>query len=106
METYNSDDTRIRARDRASRMLNRITAGAAFSAIAGEGLLGGVSAHLIPGTAAITPAAATATSPSASTSGSTSTSTSSGISASSGGELFEKLRRRSVRRVIVMAVDE
>jgi hypothetical protein len=78
MENDNTNDTRIRARDSASRMLNRITAGVAFSAVAGVGLLGAVSAHVILGVATSTQVASSSASTS---SGSTTTSgtTSSGV---------------------------
>jgi hypothetical protein len=41
---------RIQARDAAMRLLNRITVGVAFGAVAGVGLLGAVSAQTVPGT--------------------------------------------------------
>ncbi|MEA2655498.1 MAG: hypothetical protein QOI23_863, partial [Chloroflexota bacterium] len=72
MENENMTDKRIQARDAASRMLNRLTAGLAFGAVAGVGLFSAVSAYTIPGTASTT-AGATASTPT--TSGSTSTST-------------------------------
>jgi hypothetical protein len=49
MQNDQANDPRIRARDAATRMLNRITAGVAFGAIAGVGLVGAVSAYTIPG---------------------------------------------------------
>lgn len=52
MEKGDITDKRIQARDAATRMLNRMTAGLAFGAIAGVGLLGAVGAYTIPGTAA------------------------------------------------------
>jgi hypothetical protein len=68
-------DKRIQARDAATRTLNRLTAGLAFGAVAGVGLLGAVSAYTIPGT--------TTTSSGAIASSSTSTGTSStGLQAS------------------------
>jgi hypothetical protein len=66
MENEKMTDKRIRARDAAAKLLNRLTAGLAFGAIASVGILGAVSAYTIPGTAT----ASTAT-----TSGTTSTST-------------------------------
>jgi hypothetical protein len=42
-------DPRIRARDEAMRMVNRISAGVAIGAVAGVGLFGIVSAETIPG---------------------------------------------------------
>jgi len=41
---------RIQARDAAMCLLNRITVGVAFGAVAGVGLLGAVSAQTVPGT--------------------------------------------------------
>jgi hypothetical protein len=68
MESNTQD--RIRARDAAFRLLNRLTTGAAVGALAGVGVFGAVSASTIPGI--------TTTSQSASTTTSTSTSTSTG----------------------------
>ena len=79
MENKNITDKRIRARDAATRTLNRLTAGLAFGAVAGVGLLGAVSAYTIPGTAATSSGATAST---ATSSGTTSTSTSSGLQAS------------------------
>jgi hypothetical protein len=50
METASHTVSRIQTRNAAMRMLNRLTAGVAFTAVAGVGLLGAVSAHTIPGT--------------------------------------------------------
>ena len=69
MENDKMTDKRIQARDAATRTLNRLTAGLAFGAVAGVGLLGAVSAYTIPGTAT--------TSSGATASASTSTGTSS-----------------------------
>ena len=66
---------RIRARDAAFRLLNRLTTGAAVGALAGVGVFGAVSASTIPGI--------TTTSQSASTTTSTSTSTGTGLGSSS-----------------------
>ena len=57
-------DKRIQARDAATRMLNRLTAGLAFGAIAGVGILSTISAYTVPGntTAYSAAAASTATS--------------------------------------------
>jgi hypothetical protein len=75
MENDKMGDKRIQARDAATRTLNRLTAGLAFGAVAGVGLLGAVSAYTIPGT--------TTTSSGAIASSSTSTGTSStGLQAS------------------------
>jgi hypothetical protein len=73
-----TNETRVRARDAAARMLNRITAGVAFGALAGVGLLGVVSAYTIPGLASESSGATASTSTS---SGSTST----GLQSSTGG---------------------
>ena len=73
-----TNETRIRARDAAARMLNRITAGVAFGAVAGVGLLGVVSAYSIPGIVLDSSGATASTSTS---SGSTST----GLQSSTGG---------------------
>lgn len=81
MENKKMTDKRIRARDAANRMLSRLTAGLAFGAVAGVGLLGAVSAHTIPRTAATSTGAIASTSTS-SGSTSTSTSTSTGLQAS------------------------
>jgi hypothetical protein len=78
METDNTNDTRIRARDAAARMLNRVTAGVAFGAVAGVGLLGLVSAYTIPG---IVSDSSGATASASTSSGSTST----GLQSSTGG---------------------
>ncbi|HVS48389.1 MAG TPA: hypothetical protein VHJ99_05765 [Candidatus Dormibacteraeota bacterium] len=79
---------KIRARDRALSMLNRLTAGAAFAAVAGVGILGAVSANTIPGTATASSTAAasstTATSSSSSSSGSVSSSSGTGVAVSGG----------------------
>jgi hypothetical protein len=63
-------------------MLNRVTAGVAFGAVAGVGLLGAVSAYTIPGIASDSSGATAST---VTSSGSTSTSTSSGLQSSSSG---------------------
>lgn len=84
MQDDRTDDRRIRARDAAATLLSRVTAGVAFGAIAGVGLLGGISAYTFPGVAASTGATASV---STTTSGSTSTgvqSSSTGVSSSSG----------------------
>ena len=80
MENDNAKDPRIRARDAATRMLNRITAGVAFGAIAGVGLVGAVSAYTIPGVVSSTQGATA----SASTSSSALQSPSTSVSSSSG----------------------
>jgi len=68
-------DKRILARDAATRMLNRLTAGLAFGAIAGVGILGAVSAYTIPGNANTSSGATATTSTSSGT-------TSTGVQAS------------------------
>jgi hypothetical protein len=50
METKDTTQDRVRARDAAIRLLNRLTTGAAASAVIGVGLFGAVSAYTIPGT--------------------------------------------------------
>ena len=82
MENENTTDKRIQARDSATRMLNRLTAGLAFGAVAGVGLLGAVSAYTIPGTVATSTGATASTSTSSGTT-STSTGTTSGLGSSS-----------------------
>ena len=77
MENEETIQVRVRARDAALRLLNRLTTGAAVSALVGVGLFGAVSAHTIPG-AASTATASSSTSTTSSSS-STSTSTSSGL---------------------------
>ena len=52
MENTKDALTRVQARNAALQMLNRLTAGVAFAAVAGVGLLGVVSAHTIPGVSA------------------------------------------------------
>jgi hypothetical protein len=69
MESENITNGRIHARDAATRMLHRLTAGLAFGAIAGVGILGAVSASTIPGTTATSSGATASTSmPSSTTS--------------------------------------
>ena len=76
METKDTTQDRVRARDAAMRLLNRLTTGAAVSALIGVGLFGAVSAYTIPGSTTSS-SAGTST-----TSSSTSTSTSSGLQSS------------------------
>lgn len=83
---------RIQTRNGALQMLNRLTAGVVFAAVAGVGLLGVVSAHTIPGASssstASTTGASTATSSTStgvqSSSTSVSHSSSSGVAVSGG----------------------
>jgi hypothetical protein len=78
MEPKDTTQDRVRARDAAMRLLNRLTTGAAVSALIGVGLFGAVSASTIPGTTTGSTAGTSTTS----TSSSTSTSTSSGLQSS------------------------
>jgi hypothetical protein len=90
METDITSEKRIRARDAATRMLNRITAGVAFGAIASVGVAGAVSAYTIPGAAASSSGATASTSTGStstalqSSSGSVSSSSGSGVAVSGG----------------------
>jgi hypothetical protein len=79
MENKNTTDQRIRARDSATRMLNRLTAGLAFGAVAGVAIFGAVSAYTIPGA---TSTSSGATASTGTSSGTTSTGTGSGLQAS------------------------
>jgi len=78
---------KVRSRDRAFRLLNRLTAGVAFGSVAAVGTLSVVSALTIPGTSPFSQALTALTSTSSSTSSTSSTSsgltTSSGVSSSS-----------------------
>jgi len=76
---------RIRARDRALSLLNNMTAGIAFAAIAGVGVFGTVSALTIPGVSASSSSGNTASAATAASSSSTTTSSSSSSSSSSSG---------------------
>jgi hypothetical protein len=78
MDPKDTTQDRARARDAAMRLLNRLTTGAAVSALIGVGLFGAVSAYTIPGTKTSSTAGASTTS----TSSSTSTSTSAGLQSS------------------------
>jgi hypothetical protein len=80
MENKNATDQRIRARDSATKMLNRLTAGLAFGAIAGVAVLGAVSAYTIPGATSTSSSGATAST--GTSSGTTSTGTGSALQAS------------------------
>lgn len=62
---------RIKARDAAMRLMNRLTAGVAFAAIGGVGVFGLVSAHTVPSVSIST------------TTGTTTTTTTTGSSSSS-----------------------
>ena len=82
MENENMTDKRILARDAATRTLNRLTAGLAFGAVAGVGLLGAVSAYTIPGTAATSSGATASTATSSGTTSSSTGTSSTGLQAS------------------------
>jgi hypothetical protein len=84
MQNDDTSDTRIRARDAATRLLNRVTASVAFGAIAGVGLVGAVSAYTIPGVASATQGATASVSTSTGSTSSGLQSSSTGVSSSSG----------------------
>jgi hypothetical protein len=84
MENVQNEASRIKARDAAFRMLNRLTAGVAFAAVAGVGLLGAVSAHTIPGATSSTTSTASTSTGVQSSSTSVSSSSSSGVAVSGG----------------------
>ncbi len=75
-QNINGTAARIKARDAAMRMVNRLTAGVAFAAMGGVAVFGVVSAHTVPGASS---AISTASSSTTSASGSSS---SSGLTAS------------------------
>ena len=75
-------EKRIRARDAATRMLNRLTAGLAFGAIAGVGILGTVSAYTIPGNSTASSGATASTATNSGSTSSTSGTSTSGVQAS------------------------
>jgi len=77
MEIKDTTQERVQARDAAMRLLNRLTTGAAVSAVAGVALLGAFSAYTIPGTTSSSTASTSTTA-----SSSSSTSTSSGLQSS------------------------
>jgi len=78
MENTKAADARISARERALSLLNNMTAGIVFAALAGVGIFGAISEITIPGVSASSSTATSATSSSASTS------SSSGLQSSSG----------------------
>lgn len=85
VENVNHEASRIKARDAGFRMLNRITAGVAFGAVAGVGLLGVVSAHTTPGVTSSSTASTASTSTGVQSSAtSVSSSSSSGVAVSGG----------------------
>jgi hypothetical protein len=73
MDTKDTTQARVRARDAAMRLLNRLTTGAAISALIGVGLFGTIGANTIRGSATTASKSAASSSTSAS-SASTSTS--------------------------------
>ena len=89
MENVKTTDARIQARDAALRLLNRLTAGVAFAAVAGVGILGLVSAETYPGNSSSTTSTTSTTTTGSTTSTSATTgglrSTSTPTSSSSGG---------------------
>jgi len=85
MENAKNGASRVRARDAAVRTLNRLTAGVAFAAVVGVGMLGAVSAHTIPGvTSSSTTSTASTSSGVQSSSTSVSSSSSSAVAVSGG----------------------
>ena len=79
MEDEKTIAERIKARDSATRMLNRLTAGLVFGAVAGVGILGTVSAYTLPGTPATSSGATASTSIASGSTSSTSGTTSTGV---------------------------
>ncbi|TMD11719.1 MAG: hypothetical protein E6I96_14335 [Chloroflexi bacterium] len=84
MERATQTEIRVRARDAALRLLNRLTVGAAFAAVAGVGLFSAVSAATIGGSSSAADSSSTSSSTSASSTSSTSSSSSSSLQNSSG----------------------
>jgi hypothetical protein len=86
MQSNQPNDTRIRARNAATRMLNTVTTGVVFAAVAGVGLFGAMSAFTIPGVATYSTGAtaSTSTSTGSTSGGLQSPSTTVGSSSSSG----------------------
>jgi hypothetical protein len=84
MQNAKNEASRIKVREAAFRMLNRLTAGVAFAAVAGVGLLGAVSAHTVPGAASSTTSTASTSTGVQSSSTSVSSSSSSGVAVSGG----------------------
>jgi hypothetical protein len=82
VETKDTTQDRVRARDSAMRLLNRLTTGAALSAVMGVGLFGAVSAYTIPGTKTTSASATASASATSNSSSSTATTTSSGLQSS------------------------
>lgn len=79
----NGTNVRIRSRDAAMRLLNRLTAGVAFAAIGGVGMFAAVSAHTFPATISSISTASSSTGTSTSTSSSSLQSSSTPVSSSS-----------------------
>jgi hypothetical protein len=84
METRDTTQDRVRARDAAMRLLNRLTTGAAVSAVIGVGLFGAVSAYTIPGTASTSTSTASSSSSASSSPGLQTSTTPVNSSSSSG----------------------
>jgi hypothetical protein len=85
MGNAKNEATRIQARNAAFKMLNRVTAGVAFAAMAGVGLLSAVSAHTIPGLASSSPPSSTTASNATGVSSAATSTSSTGIQSSSTG---------------------
>ena len=74
---------RISARDRADRLINKLTAGVALTAVGALGVFAAVGANTVPGSSGSTAGATASTSASTSSSASAVQSTSSSVSSSS-----------------------
>ena len=84
MENTKAADVRIGARDRALSLLNNMTAGIAFAAVAGVGIFGVIGEMTIPGVSASSSTTTTGAASTSSTASSASSSASSGLQSSSG----------------------
>ena len=84
MENTKAADVRIRARDRALSLLNNLTAGIAFVAVAGVGIFGAIGEMTIPGVSASSSTTTSGAASTSSTASSASSSASSGLQSSSG----------------------
>src|SRR5256885_17211858 len=83
MEPTNSTHARVRSRDAALRLLQRLTVGAAASSLAGVGVFAAVSAATIPGTSASSSQASSSSAASSSASSATSSTSSTSLQPSS-----------------------
>src|SRR5581483_4730836 len=83
MPINDSVAVRMRARDRATSLVNELTAGAVIAGLGALGVFGVVDAITVPGSAS-SPTASTSTPSSTSSSASSSTSTQAGLQPSSG----------------------